>query len=131
MSDLELELLRRKRLLEMKKHIEKKVEAERNEGNQDSDPSEAIGGFLIGRAQEVLEEARFQYPQAAKEVEKILAKLILDGKLGEKITGEELYGLFYRLGFKVRLKTQIRVLENGKLKSLEEKMKERTSGKSS
>jgi len=127
MSDLELELLRRKKLSKMKKHLEKKAESERDKGNQKIEPVNVLNRFLVGRAWEVLEAARLQYPQAAKEVERILVRLILDGKIRDKITGEELYALFHRFGFSVRLKTQIRVLEHGELKSLEEKMKERTS----
>jgi len=115
-------------MLEMKKYLEKKAEAEKDEVKQKTDPHDVLNRSLIGRAWEVLEAARLQYPQAAREVEQALVKLILSGRVRDKITGEELHGLFYRLGFKVRLKTQIRVMEHGKLKSLEEKIKEETSG---
>jgi len=128
MSDLEIELIRRKKLLELKKRLEKKAETERNTEEQKTEPKDVLNRYLIGRAREVLEAARLQYPEAAKEVEKALVKLVQGGRIKDKITGEELYGLFRRLGFDVRLKTHIRVLEHGKLKSLEEKIKEETSG---
>jgi len=113
--------------LEMKKRLEKKVETEKNEEKAKIEPKDVLNRSLIGRAWEVLEAARLQYPEATKEVERALVKSILSGRIKDKITGEELYGLFYRLGIKVRLKTRISVLEHGELKSLEEKIKESTS----
>ncbi len=83
--------------------------------------------FFVDRAWEVLNAAKAQYPQAAEYVEKTLVKLISEGKLRTQISGEELYGLFLRLGYRVRLQTKISVLEHGKVKSLEDKIKEETS----
>ena len=57
----------------------------------------------------------------------MLVKLIIEGKIRNKISGEELYGLFRRLGIRVRLKTRIKILEHGELKSLEDKIREQTS----
>jgi len=120
-------MIRRKKLLELKKQLEKKAKAKTtNKEKQKVSPREILNRFLVGRAWEVLEAARLQYPQAASVVEKALVKLIVDGRIKSKITGEELYGLFHRLGFRVRLKTRIRILEHGKLKSLEDKIKEST-----
>ncbi len=41
--------------------------------------------------------------------------------------GEELFVLFRRLGMRVKMETHIRVLEDGKVKSIEEKIREETS----
>ena len=68
-----------------------------------------------------------QYPQATKHIERTLVKLILEKRIGSSITGEQLNGMLRRLGLKVRLQTKIRVLEHGKIKSLEQKIKEDTS----
>lgn len=127
MSDSELELIRRKKLMEMKKRLEKGVDATKSKDEQKNDENKVLRRFLIGRGWEVLEAARFQHPQAAKGIEKTLVKLISEGKIRNKISGQELYGLFHRLGLRVRLKTRIRVLEHGKLKDFEEKIKERIS----
>jgi DNA-binding TFAR19-related protein (PDSD5 family) len=54
-----------------------------------------------------------------------LVQLILEGKVEEKISGEELYSFFHQLGLRVELKTRIQFMEHGKLRSLEEKMKEK------
>jgi DNA-binding TFAR19-related protein (PDSD5 family) len=122
MSDLELEMIRYKKLLELKKRLERKTDTEKiEEGN----PREVLNRFFVDRAWEVFDAAKAQYPEAAEYIEKMLAKLILEGKIKEKISGEDLYGLFLRLGFKVRLPTRISIVEHGKVKSLEEKIKEK------
>ena len=122
MSDSELAAIRRKKLMEMMRLLkERKKEKEKRKGKTSQ---KILDRFLVGRAWEVLNAARAQYPQAAKYVESLLLKLIVEGRIRDKISGEDLYWLFRRLGVRVRLKTSIRVLEHGKLKSLEEKIKE-------
>ncbi|RJS84921.1 hypothetical protein CW706_02710 [Candidatus Bathyarchaeota archaeon] len=123
MSDSELAAIRRKKLMEMMRLLkERKKEKEKRKGKTSQ---KILDRFLVGRAWEVLNAARAQYPQAAKYVESLLLKLIVEGRIRDKISGEDLYWLFRRLGVRVRLKTSIRVLEHGKLKSLEEKIREK------
>ncbi len=126
MSDRELEALRLKKLRQMKDYIESKTKVE-TEKPQEGDQRKVLNRFFIGRAWEVLNTAKAQYPEVAKQIENTLVKLITEGKIKSQITGEELYGLFLRLGLRVRLQTRIQVLEHGKVKSLEEKIKEETS----
>jgi len=125
MSDRELEALRQKKLMELKRLLQKR-EKEKSE-EEKVDPREILDKFFIGRAWEVLNAAKAQYPQVAIYVENMLVKLILEGRIRNKISGEELYGLFRRLGIRVRLKTRIKILEHGQLKSLEDKLRERAS----
>jgi len=124
-SDRELESLRQKKLMELKRLLQKREKEKR--GEERVDPRKILDKFFIGRAWEVLNAAKAQYPQVARYVENMLVKLIMEGKIRSKISGEDLYGLFRRLGIRVRLKTRIQILEHGKLKSLEEKIKEQTS----
>ena len=122
MSDNELAAIRRKKIMEMMRLLKKREEEKEKRGEMD--PQKVLDKFLVGRAWEVLNAARAQYPQAAKYVESLLLRLIMEGKIRSKISGEDLYWLFRRLGVRVRLKTSIRILEHGKLKSLGEKIKE-------
>ena len=126
MSERELEFIRRKRLQELKRQFGKKTETETKDEKAET-PQAILNRFFVDRAWEVLNAAKAQYPQAAEYVEKTLVKLISEGKLRTQISGEELYGLFLRLGYRVRLQTKISVLEHGKVKSLEDKIKEETS----
>jgi len=126
MSDKELDVIRRKRLQELKRHL--KIKAETEVKDQKVESTQVIlNRFFINRAWEVLNAAKVQYPQAAEHIENTLVKLIREGKIKTQISGEELYGLFRRLGFRIRLQTKITVLEHGKVKSLEDKIKEETS----
>jgi DNA-binding TFAR19-related protein (PDSD5 family) len=128
MSDRELEALRRKKLQKLRRLVERKTETKTEiENRQEADPKRVLSRFFVGRAWEVLNAANIQYPMAARHIENTLTKLIIEGRIKNKITGEELHGLFRRLGLRVRLKTHIRVIEHGKIKSLEEKIKEETS----
>jgi len=126
MSDTELDAIRRRRLQELKKQFGKRAETEPKDEKLDS-PQAVLNRLFIDRAWEVFNAAKDQYPQAAKYVENTLVKLITEGKLRTQISGEELYGLFLRLGYRVRLQTKISVLEHGKVKSLEDKIKEETT----
>lgn len=126
MSDLELEMIRYRKLMELKKRLAEKTEIE-TEKPKEINPHEVLDRIFADRAWEVFNAAKMQYPEVAQYIEKVLIKLILEGKIKEKITGEELYGLFLRLGYKVRLQTRINILERGRIKSLEEKIKEEIS----
>jgi len=92
MLDRELEALRRKRLQELRRQIEKKTKTVEKEKAEN--PREILNRFFVGRAWEVLNAAKAQYPQVAKQIERMLVRLIVEGKIRNKITGEELYGLF-------------------------------------
>lgn len=129
MSDFELEALRRKRLRNLRRQVEIKenVTEPKKSEKKEVDFRKVLNRFFVGRAWEVLNAAKYQHPQVATYVERMLVKLIREGKIRNQISGEELYGLFRRLGFRVRLQTHIRVLEHGKIKSLEDKIKEETS----
>jgi DNA-binding TFAR19-related protein (PDSD5 family) len=126
MTDHELEILRRKKMAKLKRNFGKKIETntKTQTKNKKVEPQKILKEFLVGRAWEVLNTARIQYPHAAKHIENTLVKLITEGKIKKKISGGELYTLFRRLGYRIKLQTHIRILEHGKAKSLEEKMKE-------
>ena len=129
-EDEELDLLKRRRMLELRRrYLEQqskaKAEAEAPEKPQESvDPENALKDIFVGRAWEVWEAAKTQYPQVASEVGKAIVAANQSGKLKEKISGEQLYWLFQRLGLRVSLRTHIRIIESGEVKSIAQKMKE-------
>jgi DNA-binding TFAR19-related protein (PDSD5 family) len=123
-SDLTIEFLRRKKLAE----LQKKLIAEKLKEKEQAKTlniEEALNKVFVGRAWEVFQAAQAQYPEATKKIGEWLAQLINEGKIKEFISGEQLLLFFRRLGLNVRLKTEIRVLENGELKSLADKLKEK------
>ncbi len=129
MSEQELERLRQKKLLEMRRRFETKPkpQEEAPKKAEAASPTDILGKYFVGRAWEVFNAAKAEYPAETAQIEKLLQKLITEGKIRSQITGEELYGLFRRLGLRVHLQTRIQVLEHGKAKSLEEKIREETT----
>ena len=118
MSDIDLELLRRKKLLKMQRMLLKATQPPKKETGK------TLRDVLVGRAREVLEAAKAQYPRLAKVVEDVLEEAVRSGRIRGPITGEELYTLFLNLGVRVRLRTTIKVVERGRLKTLSEKIRE-------
>ena len=82
-----------------------------------------LQSVFVGRAWEVYEATRHQYPSVAVRLFQELAQLIESGQLTGQITGEQLYGLLRQIGLDVRLDTRIQVLDHGKLKSLGDKIR--------
>ena len=97
--------------------------AKKEEKKKEIDVNEILNKIFTGRAWEVFNTASYQYPELMKKISDLLVKLVLSGKLSE-LNGEQLYTFLRRLGLRVRLKTQIKVTSQGKLKSLSEKIKE-------
>jgi hypothetical protein len=76
-----------------------------------------LNRVFIGRAWEVFEAAQRQYPEEMKRIEEVLVQLISEGKIEEKISGEELYSFFHQLGLRIRLKTHIQFMEHARART--------------
>jgi DNA-binding TFAR19-related protein (PDSD5 family) len=63
--------------------------------------------------------------QLRDNIPKLLCDLLKTGKLKGPLTGEQIFSLFRRIGLPVRLKTKIRILESGELKTIADKLKEK------
>ena len=118
MSEDELSDIRRKKFEELQKKLAKKEEKKK-----EINVNEILNKTFKGRAWEVFNTASYQYPEFMKKISELLVKLVLSGKLSE-LNGEQLYTFLRRLGLRVRLKTQIKITSQGKMKSLSEKIKE-------
>jgi len=124
-EDIELNLLKLKKLRKMQERArDKGKESVEGSKGTDESPRSLVSKLLDSKASEILDIASYQYPKETEVVIKMLASLIKKGDLTEMIDGPTLYNLFLRLGIPVKLKTRIVYYEDGKVKSLEEKMKE-------
>ena len=119
MSDSELERLRRRRLAHLGKRFLTKEREKKDEGNK----QDVLKRVFVGRAWEVFNATQAKYPEIAEKLRNILVQLASSGKITH-VCGQELYYLLRKMGLRVRLKTTIRIKEHGKVKSIEEKMKE-------
>ena len=118
MSDPELKAIRRKKLRDLQKRL-----APREKDKPFYDSDDILNGVFKGRAWEVFNTANLQFPSVMGDVKDALVNLVLRGGLKE-ITGEQLYLFLRRLGLRVKLNTRISFTEDGKLKSLAEKLKD-------
>jgi len=133
-DDSEVELWRRRRLLEMRRRLLEKEESMREEAEREKEksreeaglkPKEVLKKMFVERAWEVWNAAEAQYPTVTERIAVALASLIEAGKIGGSITGEQLYWFFRQLGLDVRLKTKIRIYESGELKTIADKLREK------
>jgi len=117
-EDSDLKLLERRKLEEMKRRLKAAAPAQR----QDKTDRQVVEGMLFDRGDEVLEAAYSFYPNETERLVKELAVMIKEGRLTEKIAGGELLSIFRQLGLRFRLRTSIRVMDDGKLVDLSEKL---------
>jgi DNA-binding TFAR19-related protein (PDSD5 family) len=121
MSDNELRALRRRKLRELKK--QKRSAANRQNVVKQVEADKVLNKVFKGRAWEIFRAASSQYPDFMDKLKGMLVKLALSGKI-EELTGEQLYFFLRNLGLRIRLNTQIRYADQGKLKSLSDKIKD-------
>jgi DNA-binding TFAR19-related protein (PDSD5 family) len=127
-EDDELDLIKRRRMLELRRRSleqqNKSREEETKKPIEIKDSETVLRENFIDRADEVWEAAKNQYPQVSEQVGKAIVQATQSGKLKERITGEQLLWLFERIGIHVRLQTHIRIVESGEIKSIAQKLKE-------
>ena len=117
-EDADLKLLERRKLEEMRR----RMKAAAPPPKQEKTNRQVVEGMLYDRGDEVLEAAYSFYPKETERLVKELAAMISAGRLSEKIAGGELYSIFRQLGLRFRLNTSIRVMDQGKLVDLSEKL---------
>jgi DNA-binding TFAR19-related protein (PDSD5 family) len=126
-EDKELEMLKAKRLAEMKKNIISQQKGQEKQVEQKS-PSyrDIVIAHLGYRGMEVLKNAERQYPNDAKLVIEKLGQLIHAGEINEEIDGGKLLALFRSVGINVRMETKINIEQDGKFVSLSDKLSRTT-----
>ncbi len=125
----DMELMRKKRELELRRKMlqlqnKPPLETAPKEDTSKKDAHTYVKSILVGRGEEVLETARRYYPAEIADLETRLAALIQVGRLKGPLSAEELYSFLRRMGLYFSLDIKIRVSEHGRLKSLEEKLRD-------
>lgn len=116
-EDTDLKLLEQRKLEAMRRRL-KATAAPRHEKTD----REVVEGVLYDRGDEVLEAAYSFYPKETERLVKELAAMIRDGRFTGKVAGGELLSIFRQLGLRFRLSTSIKVMDQGKLVDLSEKL---------
>ena len=127
--DEELERLKQRRLRELQremllKQIQESQDKKKPEQPREKTNEDILNDYFRDRAWEVWNAAKQQYPDVMPKVEEVLVDALKQGKFSDKIDGSMLMEFFRHVGLLVRLNTRIRISEHGKLKTLEQKLKE-------
>ena len=117
-EDADLKLIEQRKLEAMKRRIK----AAAPQPKAEKTDRQVVEGMLYDRGDEVLDAAYSFYPKETERLVKELAGMVRDGRLTEKVAGGELLSIFRQLGLRFRLKTSIRVMDQGKLVDLSEKL---------
>ena len=123
--DKELERIKRRRMLELQRRMLQTEKEEEPEKPAEPTPREILDGMFSGRAWEIYETAKIQYPTVMPQVEQALVEGIKSGKIQDRIDGESLFAFLRQLGLNVRLNTKIRYKEHGELKTIGQRIKEK------
>jgi len=120
-EDLELRALKLKKLMKL---TALRSEAEKPRRELDFDQAlKILRGRLADRGDEVLKAALDQYPDQARKIVIILARMILAGRIARKISGEALLSIFEQLGMPIKLRTKILYYKKGEYKSIADLVK--------
>ena len=117
-EDADLKILEQRKL----EALRRRVKAAAPEAKQEKTDRQVVEGMLYDRGDEVLDAAYSFYPKETEQLVKEIAAMIRDGRLSERIGGGELLSIFRQLGLRFRLKTSIKVMDQGKLVDLSEKL---------
>jgi len=117
-EDADLKLLERRKLEEMRRRMKAAAPPPKHEKTD----REVVEGMLYDRGDEVLEAAYSFYPKETERLVKEIATMVREGRLTEKVAGGELLSIFRQIGLRFRLRTSIRVMDQGKLVDLSEKL---------
>lgn len=123
MSDDELERLKARRLAEMRRNASARREGEERAARPAPPPREALLACLGYRGLEVIENAEAQYPAEAGAIVDRLGELVAAGEIAEELDGGKLLALFRHVGLPVRVRTSIKVEQDGKLVSLSDRLR--------
>lgn len=129
-EDIELDLWKRKKLLEMQKRLmAKKVEEEKKKADKHEteklQPKDVLKRIFVGRAMQVWNQAWRQYPEIMQKLEPDLARLVMSGEVDGPLDENQLLHILRTIGLDVRFDLKIKILRNGKLKTISEKLKEK------
>ncbi|HXY56853.1 MAG TPA: DNA-binding protein [Nitrososphaerales archaeon] len=117
-EDADLKLIEQRKLEAMRR----RMKAAAPVAKQEKTDRQVVESVLYDRGDEVLEAAYSFYPKETEQLVKEIATLVRDGRLTDKVGGGELLSIFRQLGLRFRMKTSIRVMDQGKLVELSEKL---------
>jgi DNA-binding TFAR19-related protein (PDSD5 family) len=124
-EDPDLTIIKARKLKELKKiaATQEKLKSNNQKDNLPKMNKEIISRYLYDRGDEVLALAESQFPIQTKPIVDKIAEIIRSGEISQKISGGELLAFFRSVGLNIRINTNIRIEDHGKLVSFSDKLK--------
>ena len=122
MGEDEIELIKKKKLLELqKKLLRKKLEK-----NTEKVPDfySLFLSSLTSDGREMFDKALDQYGDAAARIGESIGRLIYAGRIRGRLDAEQIYWIFRELGMPIRVETRIVYKKGGEVKSISEMLRE-------
>lgn len=116
-DDADLKMLEQRKLEEIRRRMRATAASK-----QEKTDRQVVEGVLYDRGDEVLEAAYSFYPKETERLVRELATMIKDRRFTDRVAGGELLSIFRQLGLRFRVNTSIKVMDQGKLVNLSEKL---------
>lgn len=124
-TDIELENIKRRMLAKLQRRL---ASSESTQHREELDPEKYVESNLEGKAVEVLEYFKQQYPSNVyKAVVGAIAKAMMREAIPKPLDATTLYSILLNLGLRVRLPSRIYVAKKGEVKDFSEYLKEKLS----
>ncbi|MCD6562598.1 MAG: hypothetical protein J7K23_01625 [Thermoproteales archaeon] len=117
----ELELLKMRKLLELQKKL--LMNKTKTTEKKDIDLYSLFYSNLTESGRKMFNLAKSQYPTIAEKIAKEIGRLLYLGRIQGKFDDQTIYGIFYELGFPIRIETKIVYKKKGEVKSISELIK--------
>lgn len=123
--DVELENIKKRMLAKLQRKLSS---SESKQYRHELDPEKYVESNLEGKAVEIFEYFRQQYPDKVyRAVVEALAKAMMNGIIPKPLDAITLYTILSNLGLKVRVPSRIYVVKRGEIKDFSEYLKEKLS----
>lgn len=127
-DDPDLTIIKARKMKELRRQMsaseKEKLKRQKEQSLHGKSYREIIKPYLYDRGEEVLRLAESQFPIQTKAIIAKITELIETGELNQKISGGELLALFRSIGLNIRVKTDIKIEDHGKLISFSDKLKQ-------
>jgi len=107
-DDEELEALRRKKLLEMRKQLEEEQRRRQLEAELEARRQAVLRGILTERARERLSNLKLVKPELARAAEDLIIQLVQAGRLSTPVTDEQVKSILLELDSRSRRRFEIK-----------------------
>ncbi len=107
-EDEELEEIRRRKLMELQREIQRRIEEERKRQEEELKREAILRQILTPEARQRLYNIKLVKPELATQIENLLIQLAASGKINKMITDDELKKILMKISSQTKKEFRIR-----------------------